>query len=379
MLAFTLSEKASLVRYRPVGKDEGVCCIEALLEEPIRHLSSQTCLQNGSYIISNRGMEWMSIYTDGPGAQYNRSALGSQCAPAFPSMPYEVCLRILSCLDAKSLCRLACTCKRMNKISGDELLWKQRLSRDSHQWQMVGHLSHPAIYQVIAKGASAKIIYKQCCLNRFAPNTDDFYNPLTRVKQLWTDVSQKLTGKPEASKWIMFGSGLDKYSLDKKLFFSSPALYAISCLYPGKDGFGSGVGFTLNRESINLITLYASTWHERRAAINGHGPLVNKLVSLYNEGDPSASELTHSVRELCPSARGYVVIVDGYQEELTSEQWMLRAFLKHTVGNIPVLILSCHQGNNSPPPAVEIANKLDLQTLPNPWQVCRWICTVSIE
>jgi hypothetical protein len=119
--------------------------------------------------------------------------------------------------------------------------------------------------------------------------------------------------------------------------------------------------------------------HERRAAINGHGPLVNKLVSLYNEGDPSASELTHSVRELCPSARGYVVIVDGYQEELTSEQWMLRAFLKHTVGNIPVLILSCHQGNNSPPPAVEIANKLDLQTLPNPWQVCRWICTVSIE
>jgi hypothetical protein len=46
----------------------------------------------------------------------------------------------------------------MNKISGDELLWKQRLSRDSHQWQMVGHLSHPAIYQVIAKGASAKIM-----------------------------------------------------------------------------------------------------------------------------------------------------------------------------------------------------------------------------
>ena len=130
-----------------------------------------------------------------------------------------------------------------------------------------------------------KIRYKNCYTNRFSSNVEAFYNPLTRVRQLWTDVSQKLTGKPDASKWIMFGSGLDKYSLDKKLFFTPPSPYTISCLYPGREGekyksqgthgtnllpmndsishssgFGSGVGFTLNRDKINLITLYASTW-----------------------------------------------------------------------------------------------------------------------
>lgn len=69
---------------------------------------------------------------------------------------YEVHLKILSFLDAKSLCMIARTCRRFNKVAEDELLWKQRLSQDSHRWTMVGHLSHPAIHQLVSPEASTK-------------------------------------------------------------------------------------------------------------------------------------------------------------------------------------------------------------------------------
>lgn len=67
MLAYRWSEQSNRVRYRSVGREEGegpVCSIETFLEAPIRSLAAQDTLESGSYIISNRGMEHLTMYNE---------------------------------------------------------------------------------------------------------------------------------------------------------------------------------------------------------------------------------------------------------------------------------------------------------------------------
>ena len=64
-----------------------------------------------------------------------------------------------------------------------------------------------------------------------------YSNPLDRVVQAWQSLAGRLGGRGEvAPKWMMFGSGLDKYSLEKRLFFAQDAPFQISRLYPGREG-----------------------------------------------------------------------------------------------------------------------------------------------
>ena len=42
-----------------------MCCIETFLEAPIRNLAANDTVTCGSYIISNRGMEHMAMYSEG--------------------------------------------------------------------------------------------------------------------------------------------------------------------------------------------------------------------------------------------------------------------------------------------------------------------------
>lgn len=64
-----------------------------------------------------------------------------------------------------------------------------------------------------------------------------YANPLDRMMQAWHSLAGQLGGRGEAApKWMMFGSGLDKYSLEKRLFFAENAPFQISRLYPGREG-----------------------------------------------------------------------------------------------------------------------------------------------
>lgn len=78
-------------------------------------------------------------------------------------------------------------------------------------------------------------------------------------------------------------------------------------------------------------------------------------------------------RVVCPASREARVISrhsdSAPPTDLTSDQWMLGACLKRSHTNLPVLVVACCHGNIPSLPAVEIANRLDLHSLPNPWQV----------
>ena len=71
-------------------------------------------------------------------------------------LPVSVLLHVASYLDVLSLCRLQQTSRRMYTIMTDELLWRQRLQDDSSQWSVLGHLSHPKVYQEASSDLSAQ-------------------------------------------------------------------------------------------------------------------------------------------------------------------------------------------------------------------------------
>ncbi len=50
---------------------------------------------------------------------------------------------------------------------------------------------------------------------------------------------------------------------------------------------------------------------ERTAAPDGKVKRVNKLISVYNEDDNNAPELTRSVQEQCQLADGFILIVNA--------------------------------------------------------------------
>ena len=65
-------------------------------------------------------------------------------------------LHIFSFLDARSLCRLAQTCGYMQDLTSDPLPWTHLLERDVGGWSVVGHLSHPQVYQEASSDLNPK-------------------------------------------------------------------------------------------------------------------------------------------------------------------------------------------------------------------------------
>ena len=125
------------------------------------HESVASLDDNDNSVSSNTGSTQPSILRLHERAELCRSSLaagtasvifkkegtGSSTAPQLTSMPIGVVLHILSFLDARSLCRLSQTCHQLHSAAGDQLLWKRKLQSDSKGWAVLGHLSHPRVYQ----------------------------------------------------------------------------------------------------------------------------------------------------------------------------------------------------------------------------------------
>lgn len=85
--------------------------------------------------------------------------LGDGTTIGLADLPVSVVLHVASYLNAASLCRLQQTSRHMHAIMSDELLWRQKLQADSSQWPVLGHLSHPKVYQEASSDLSAQEMY----------------------------------------------------------------------------------------------------------------------------------------------------------------------------------------------------------------------------
>jgi hypothetical protein len=239
----------------------------------------------------------------------------------FSDLPIGVVLHIASYLDAKSLCHLQQTSKQLYTLTRDELLWRKKLVEDSKHWPVVGHLSHPQIYQDTSSDLTAQEIYGSCFVNRTTAvsHQNSFTFPV--VTQKLRSFMRLLQG--HVPRLLMFGSGLESIPLVKRMILDTNSPYKPTTLFPGKDGAGSGMGIKHNNTSINLVTLYTATKAERVAASTGHGKRINKLINITNpplatdddddgNGDGNAQPtLTNAVQEQCRLADGLILAIDA--------------------------------------------------------------------
>jgi F-box protein 4 len=297
----------------------------------------------------------------------------------FLDLPVGVHLHIFSFLDAGSLCRLAQTCDYMYNLSSDPLLWTRLLERDIHGWRVIGHSSHPQVYKDAASDLSPKQIYCQCRCHRDTLPHQSFAHPITgRLRSLVRRIQGHIP------RLLMFGSGLESVPLVRSMLWEGDSPYRPIGLYPGKDGVGSGVCIQHKDTPVNLITLYTATRAERLAAQSGQQARVNKLVSVdvtqSREEEGGDAELTPAVQQLCRQADAFVLVVDAChmtEEALRLDLSMLQAMLHSNVSlTTPLLVLSCQPNvteDSSPPqcvpPPCEVANRLRLCELHQPWQV----------
>ncbi|XP_011404472.1 PREDICTED: F-box only protein 4-like isoform X1 [Amphimedon queenslandica] len=300
---------------------------------------------------------------------------GTDNAVLFSDLPVGVVIHIAAYLDVRSLCHLQQTCQRMYTLTSDELLWRRKLWEDSRQWEVVSHLSHPKVYQEVSSDRSAQAIYESCFTNRDSVP----YQPFTQRLQSFV---RRLQG--HIPRLLMFGSGLETVPLVKRMILDSNSPYKPIGLVPGKDGAGSGISIKHNNATVNLITLYTATKAERLAASAGTGQRINKLISgsaskdRGGAGDEGVAEpiLTLAVQEQCQMADGFILAVDATnlnEEILESDIETLTAMLLASHNQrIPLLVLSClFQTDDQQPslPSLDVADKLKLIDISNPWQV----------
>lgn len=288
-------------------------------------------------------------------------------------LPVGVLLKIMSYLDAPTLCRLSRSSWYLNSIASDRILWRRLLERDIQHWDVIGHLSHPLIYHETTSNLPPKTLYSQCYVHRSSvPTHQSFTYPFTsRLRSL----VRRLQG--HVSKIILFGSGLESLPFVRKLFWEKDSPYLPIGLYPGRDGVGSGVCIQHGSTPLNLVTLYTATKAERvaQAATDGQ-PKINKLISPYS--DSAGPELTQAVQGLCQQADAFILVINTSNLNSTDRDvdvCLLNAMLQSSpYHHTPLLVVGAAPSESQVPspklhPPVQVAEWLGLVHIQHPWQV----------
>jgi len=86
----------------------------------------------------------------------------------------------------------------------------------------------------------------------------------------------------------MLGEGLE--STSKDLLYSlmwpqNPSMLRATCLYPGVEGFGSGVGFCVDDVNLNIAALHRCSLDDPRAAWRSYLLKADGLIYVVNSND----------------------------------------------------------------------------------------------
>jgi len=146
-------------------------------------------------------------------------------------------------------------------------------------------------------------------------------------------------------KLPMFGEGLD--SSAKKLLYQmmwgEETPFRINCLYPGVEGIGSGVGFSINDKQLNLAAMY-----------------IQRTIP-------------KQLGEFFRTADGLIFVTDSTVEFTKVKEELDSVLVEYSKPDAPLLVFSCTKsimGNYKP---IEIAQQLELTKLTRKW------CVTSIK
>ncbi|XP_056448747.1 F-box only protein 4 isoform X1 [Gadus chalcogrammus] len=160
-------------------------------------------------------------------------------------------------------------------------------------------------------------------------------------------------------------------------------------------GIGSGISYTYNHQhKLNILTLYSTNRAERDRARVGQYSVNDKLFTSEDTDPPSCPMFIPNpqVQEVCQAVSGFIYVANAEpgQGDGTVEAAKIQAMLSPAWGSTarPLLVLSCVSrerlkedleadaalrttptGARCRTPSVEMAQRLRLPQLPNPWMV----------
>ncbi|XP_028404545.1 F-box only protein 4-like [Dendronephthya gigantea] len=290
-------------------------------------------------------------------------------------LPSSLQLLLLSYLDVHSLCQVSQTCKLLNNVASDHLLWEKILKRDLRTWTLLNYQSYPQIFLDAGADLETKQIYARCYsgnekTKNYKPADESFLTKLLKFAPFYQKTPPRVQ---------MFGPGLEASTsgLVHKLLWNEISPFCVQDMFSGlEDGVGSGLSLKYNEsEIVNLIITYSSTKKEREAAAKDGSPVKNKM--LLDEDDKLlVHEVNHSVRQLCKTIDAFIFVVDSStsKEKVSKSKDLLLSMMdeRWTSKKAPLLVLSCAKDavlDKSMLTCVDVVEGLELSKMNRHWQV----------
>ncbi|XP_060078195.1 F-box only protein 4-like [Ylistrum balloti] len=293
-----------------------------------------------------------------------------QEASIFHGLPLNVKLHIFSYLGVKDLCRMSGVCRDWYDVSQDNHLWQEKLTRNIQSWNIISHLTNPALYREVQSEWSNKEIFLRC-----SPEINQIMHERNSMLTSISNMLRYFLPK-KVPKIAMFGPGLESEntsSLVRQMLTARTLLEQVG-MVPGQfDGVGSGWLLKMaDSTNFQLSVLYSASKSVRQQPgwdrINGN----NLLQVSIHDGGQVGVELKPAVKDFCRTVDAFIYVVDstlsapgeGNDElnTMVNERW--------SATHVPVLVLSCvKDSNTSRIPCIKVVEKLGMSNMTRPWQV----------
>ncbi|XP_035642103.1 F-box only protein 4 [Oncorhynchus keta] len=311
-------------------------------------------------------------------------------------LPVDLQFLIMTLLSPVDLCRLGATSSYWRAMVRDPLLWRYFLVRDMPKWSTINHVTMPRLEALHTPLCGGEKEMEE-------PGHDfmtDYLKGYPACRQQWfpqrppysvvTSFLQSLVPTATEPRYAMFGPGMEQLdvSMVTKLMHTPDVLLVAGIPQRQINGIGSGISYVYkNQHKFNILTLYSTNRAERERARMEQQSVSNKLFiqeGRDQSGHPHFSP-TPQVQEVCQAVDGFIYVANaepGRGDDGEVEWAQIQALVDPALGSSsrPLLVLSCvsreepdqirtTSSNSTRTPCVDMAQRLCLPMLPNPWMV----------
>ncbi|KAM6965631.1 F-box only protein 4 [Aplochiton taeniatus] len=308
----------------------------------------------------------------------------------------------MTLLSPADLCSLGATSRYWRVVVRDPLLWRYFLLRDMPFWTSIDHNSMPHVGALSVPLCEGNLMMEDSELREGTQHDfmSDYLKGCPECRQRWmsqrppygtvTSFLQSLVSSFEP-RYAMIGPGMEQLevSMVTRLMHSPDILPVAGISQRQINGIGSGISYMYkNQHKFNILTLYSTNRAERERARVAQQSVTNKLFTLAGT-DQSGWQIFSAapqVQEVCQAVDGFIYVANAElgRGEAEMEAGQIRALVDPAWGSTsrPVLVLSCVSRDTPVPSSgtsrsrtkirtscVDMANRLRLTQLPNPWMV----------
>ncbi|XP_034728081.1 F-box only protein 4 [Etheostoma cragini] len=324
------------------------------------------------------------------------------------NLPVDVQFLIMTLLSPADICCLGATSRYWRAVVRDPLLWRYFLLRDMPYWPSIDHVSMPHLELLDAplinedeslddrEEGDNKVMELKCdYMSEYlkgCPSSRQQWLPSRPAYEVVTSFLQSLVPSSEP-RYAMFGPGMEQLdvSLVTRLMHAPDVLPVSGTPHRPINSIGSGISYMFNNQhKFNILTLYSTNRAEREIARVQQQSVSSKLFSFEGSDDSGCPIYSPApqVQQVCQVVDGFIYVANAEpgRGEGESEVAQIRAVLSSAEGSAsrPLLVLSCvsreepeevrslqtsRNRTRCRTPCVDIAKRLGLAQLANPWMV----------